>query len=157
MFALPQPGGETSSLTSELPTIPVEEDAQTLQTFLTMLYPLDPPVVKSYGLAMKLIMSSDMLATPEALRRDPLGVYALAWRLGLEEEAKTASRYTHRIDLRNPAVKQALMTRSGSVEALLALWDMRLQREEQLDIIANAADLGGPMGCDSAARGGLLC
>ncbi|KAG8918162.1 hypothetical protein FRC00_012778 [Tulasnella sp. 408] len=163
MFALPQPGEEASSTTSELPTIPVEEDAQTLQTFLTMLYPLDPPVVQSYDVATKLVRACDkylisplrlksclrgMLATPEALKRDPLGVYALAWRLGLDEEAKTASRYTHRIDLRNPAVKQDLITRSGGVESLLELWDMRLRREEQVDRIANAAQLGGSMGCD---------
>ncbi|KAG9041275.1 hypothetical protein FS837_012474 [Tulasnella sp. UAMH 9824] len=165
MFALPQPGDEASSTTSELPTIPVEEDAQTLQTFLTMLYPLDPPVVRSYTVATKLVRACDkylisplrlksclrdILATPEALKSDPLGVYALAWRLGLEEEAKTASRYTHRIDLRKPAVKQDLITRSGSVEALLALWDMRLRREEQLDRITNAVQLGGPMGCDAS-------
>ncbi|KAG8895428.1 hypothetical protein FRC01_012368, partial [Tulasnella sp. 417] len=165
MFALPQPGDETSNTTSELPVIPVEEDAQTLETFLTMLYPLDPPVIQSYEVATKLVRACDkylisplrlkaclrdMLATPEALKRDPLGVYALAWRLGLEEEAKTASRYTHRMNLRHPQVKQDLITRSGGVEALLALWDMRLQREEQLDRIANAVNLGGEMGCSSS-------
>ncbi|KIO24834.1 hypothetical protein M407DRAFT_25795 [Tulasnella calospora MUT 4182] len=162
MFGLPQPGDETTNTTSDLPTITVEEDAQTLETFLTMLYPLDPPVVQSYDIATKLVRACDkylisplrlksclrdMLATPEALERDPLGVYALAWRLGLEEEAKTASRYTHRTDLRDPLVKQDIVTRSGSVEALLALWDMRLQREEQLDRIANAVNLGVEMGC----------
>ncbi|KAG8978205.1 hypothetical protein FRB90_008562, partial [Tulasnella sp. 427] len=75
-----------------------------------MLYPLDPPVVQSYDVAVALVRACDkylisplrlkaclrdMLATPEALERDPIGVYALAWKMGLEEEAKTASRYTH--------------------------------------------------------------
>lgn len=167
MFALPQPDNEASHATPDLPTIPVEEDAETLQTLLTMLYPLDPPVVKSYEVATKLIRACDkylissprlkscirdMLA-PEALGRDPLGAYALAWRLGLEEEAKTTSRYTHKLKLWDPLVKRNIINQSGSVEALLALWDMRLQREEQLDRIAKAVNLGGNMSCDSRSFG----
>ncbi|KAG8974449.1 hypothetical protein FRC05_007248 [Tulasnella sp. 425] len=161
MFALPQPDSDTSHATPDLPTIPVEEDAEILQTLLTMLYPLDPPVIKSYEVATKLVRACDkylisplrlksclrdMLA-PEAFDRDPLGAYALTWRLGLEEEAKTASRYTHKLNLRDPPVKRKIINQSGSFEALLALCDMRLQRWEQLHRIAKAVNLSGNMGC----------
>ncbi|KAG8951768.1 hypothetical protein FRC00_007127, partial [Tulasnella sp. 408] len=145
MFSLPQ-APEGSSITR--PIIPVEEDPETLEALLTMVYPLPPPRIKSYDQATLLVQACDkyfidvsqldnilhkVLRTTAALEADPLGVYALAWRLGLDDETKEASRYTHHLNLKDPKVKSDLIRRSGSVNSLLALWDLRLQREAALD------------------------
>ncbi|KAG9038029.1 hypothetical protein FS837_001321 [Tulasnella sp. UAMH 9824] len=153
MFSLPQ-ASEGSSGTR--PIIPVEEDPETLQALLTMVYPLPPPQISSYDLATRLVQACDkyfidvsrldtilhkVLLTTDALEADPLGVYALAWRLGISDEAKVASRYTHRLDLNHPKVKSDLIRRSGSVNSLLALWDLRLRRETALDYLEKLAQI----------------
>ncbi|KAG8920073.1 hypothetical protein FRC00_010521 [Tulasnella sp. 408] len=104
MFSIPQ-ASEGSS--GPRPVIPVEEDPETMQALLTMVYPLPPPQISSYDLATRLVQACDkyfidisrldtilykVLRTTAALEADPLGVYALAWRLGMNDEAKVASR-----------------------------------------------------------------
>ncbi|KAG8993634.1 hypothetical protein FRB90_000648, partial [Tulasnella sp. 427] len=153
MFSIPQP---PDSGQNPLPIIPVEEDPQTLETLLTVIYPLPSPRISSYDEAIKLVQACDkyfidtsrldtvlhkVLRTKAALEADPLGVYALAWRLGLEEEAITASRYTHLLDLNDPSIKSELLRRSGSADPLLALWDLRLQREKALDTFVRVAEI----------------
>ncbi|KIO20621.1 hypothetical protein M407DRAFT_29728 [Tulasnella calospora MUT 4182] len=153
MFSLPQ-GSEGSSDTH--PVIPVEEDPETMEALLTMVYPLSPPRINSYDLATRLVQACDkyfidvfrldtilykVLRTTAALEADPLGVYALAWRLGMDDEAKIASRYTHRLDLNDPKVKSDLIRRSGSVNSLLALWDLRLRRETALHDLVKLAEI----------------
>lgn len=120
----------------------------TIYTLLVMLYPMEPPVISDYDLACKLVAACDkyfinvfrlraflydVLSSPAASEKDPMGVYALCWRLGRENEAKKASRFTHSIDISNPQMKLDLIQRSGSLNSLLALWDMRLRRETALE------------------------
>ncbi|KAG9038028.1 hypothetical protein FS837_001320 [Tulasnella sp. UAMH 9824] len=153
MFSLPQ-ASEGSSATR--PVIPVEEDPETVQALLTMVYPLPPPHISSYDLATRLVQACDkyfidisrldtilykVLRTTAALEADPLGVYALAWRLGMEDEAKIASRHTHRTDLSDPKVRSNVIRRSGSVNSLAALWDLRFERENALDDLAKLAEI----------------
>lgn len=158
MFSLPQ---ASESPSSARPVIPVEEDPGTMESLLTMLYPLPSPRISSYDQAAKLVQACDkyfidvsrldtvlhkVLRTTAALEADPLGVYALAWRLGMDDEAKNASRHTHRLDLNDPKVKSDLIRRSGSVNSLLALWDLRLQRENALDDLAKLARIKSDSG-----------
>lgn len=158
MFSLPQ---ASESPSSTRPVIPVEEDPATMEALLTMLYPLPSPRISSYDQAAKLVQACDkyfinvsrldtvlhkVLRTTAALEADPLGVYALAWRLGMDDEARTASRYTHRLDLNDPKVKSDLIRRSGSVNALLALWDLRLRRENALDDLAKSGLINSDAG-----------
>lgn len=149
------------------PTIDVEEDAETIYTLLVMLYPMEPPTIASYDLAVKLVVACDkyfvnvlrlraflydVLSSPAALEADPMGVYALCWRLGMEDEAKKASRYTHEIDIKDTQVKSNLIQRSGTINSLLALWDLRLRREvalEDLVKIIGADAVGCPSHGDS--------
>ncbi|KAG8895029.1 hypothetical protein FRC01_012611, partial [Tulasnella sp. 417] len=114
------------------------------------------PRIESYDLAIKLIQACDKyfismpmilnlirnsLLTDEALEKDPLGVYALAWRLKMEDNVKLASRYTHRVDLYDQRVVEKLMQRTGGLDAVMALWDMRRRREAALDGVARLMDL----------------
>ncbi|KAG8906499.1 hypothetical protein FRC01_007996 [Tulasnella sp. 417] len=153
MFSLPQ---ASEGASSTRPVIPVEEDPETMEALLTMVYPIPPPRINSYDLATKLVQACDkyfidvsrldatlykVFRTTAALEADPLGVYALAWRLGMDEEAKVASRYTHRLDLNDPKVQSDLIRRSGSVKSLVALWDLRLRRECALDDLTKLAEL----------------
>ncbi|KAG8907530.1 hypothetical protein FRC01_007648 [Tulasnella sp. 417] len=151
MFSMPQ--GPTTSEGNISDAIQLTEDSHVLQTLLTLLYPVEPPIIDSYDIAADLIVACDkyginvMLLKPhldqslqhnKGLEMDPLGVYAIAWRLGLEEDAKNASRYTHTLDLLDHAVRDSLIRRSGSIDALLALHDLRLKREIALDNVLTA-------------------
>lgn len=153
MFSLPQ---SSEGFSGEHPVIPVEEDPETMETLLTMLYPMEPPRIESYDLAIKLVQACDkyfvnmerlstflhdVLRATAALETDPLGVYALAWRLKMEEEVKIASRYTHRLDLYNQGVVEDLMRRSGSLSAVMALWDLRRRRETAVDSLASLMEV----------------
>ncbi|KAG8949879.1 hypothetical protein FRC04_008182 [Tulasnella sp. 424] len=162
MFSLPQ---SSEGLSGEHPVIPVDEDPETMETLLTMLYPMQPPRIESYDLAIKLVQACDkyfinpsrlsaflhsILRTTDALEKNPLGVYALAWRLQMEEELKIASRYTHCLDLYDQGVVTELMRRAGSLNAVMALWDLRRRRETALDGMAKLMELSdAPFWCAS--------
>lgn len=157
MFSLPQQGG-TATGSEPIPVIDITEDAQTVHTLLVLLYPTDVPVIETYDLATKLIEACDkydikldrlrgslslrdLLTSPAALRQHALRAYALAWRLGLEEEAKNASRHLHSVDIRDRQIKQGLTRHAGSIDPLIALWDLRLRREEALDVLVDSIPL----------------
>lgn len=152
----------------QIPTIDVQEDPETMETLLELLYPQEPPNIASYDLAVKLIAACDkyfidvmrlryflynILASPGAPEKDPLSVYAICWRLRLEQETKTASRYTHHIDITQPTVKADLIRRAGSINALLALWDLRLRREMQLENAIRRIGLRRNISCEQHAYG----
>lgn len=155
MFDIPQ-ASNASENQADLPVVPVEEDSETLQTLLQMLYPGEPPPIKSLSLARKLVTACDkyfvnsakaqlhlkeILSKGQSLEDDPLTCYSLSWRLGLEEEAIAASRYTHSINLSDNAVAQRIVSESGSLQAFAQLWDLKFRREKALDkILALAAD-----------------
>lgn len=154
MFSMPQPS--TTSELSNSDAIQLTEDSHVLHALLTLLYPIDLPIIDSYDLAADLIVACDKyginvnllkphlnqsLQNKEGLGTDPLGVYAVAWRLGLEEDAKHASRYTHNLNLSDPTLRDNLIRRSGGISALLALHDLRLEREKALDDVLTAVQI----------------
>lgn len=162
MFDLPQsattadsPEANDASNLPDLPVIPVSETSTTLSTLL-LLYPATVVRIPNYDLAADVIKAydkydinvaglhpflHDALLSEEGLTSDPLGVYAVPWRLGMKKEAQKASRYLHFVDLNDAVVKPDLLARSGDLEALLALWDLRVRREKALDEIVGAAPL----------------
>ncbi|KAG8994324.1 hypothetical protein FRB90_000453 [Tulasnella sp. 427] len=153
MFSLPQ---SSDTFSGEHPVITVDEDPETMETLLTMLYPMEPPQVTSYDLAIKLVQACDkyfinttrltaflhnILRSTDALKNNPLGVYALAWRLKMVEEVKIASRYTHHLNLYDQGLVEELMRRAGSLGAVMALWHLRRRREETFDSMARLMEL----------------
>ncbi|KAG9018312.1 hypothetical protein FRB95_004624 [Tulasnella sp. JGI-2019a] len=153
MFDLPQPATNDTEWEEGLPTISVSETSTTLSTLLLLLYPATVVRIPNYDLAVEVIKAydkydinidslhpflHDALISEEGLASNPLGVYALAWRLNMQEEAQKASRYLHSVDLNDEAVKQDLVSQSGDLSALLALWDLRVRRGRALDGIVGA-------------------
>lgn len=152
MFDLPQ--GDTPL--SELPVIEISEAADVLQTLLLLLYPATTPQIRSYELAFALISAYDKyiinvdslrpflfsnLMSDKAFETNALAVYGLAWRMGLREEAMRASRYIHAQNIKKPEVQNDLISRTGQVAALVALWDLRQRREVALDAFIEALPL----------------
>jgi len=108
MFSLPQPatGDDT------LPVIPVTESAEVFEIFLRLIYPLEPPAITSlqlvddlFQLAEKYMANSvhaklkHILVSPSFLRDDPIWVYTLACRAGLNAETELAIPLTFNINL----------------------------------------------------------
>ncbi|KAG9040566.1 hypothetical protein FS837_000454 [Tulasnella sp. UAMH 9824] len=166
MFSMPQP--PTTSELSISDAIKLTEDSHVLHALLTLLYPVELPIIDSYDLAADLVVACDKyginvnllkphlsqsLQNKKGLEKDPLGVYAIAWRLGLEEDAKHASRYTHTLDLSDPTLRDNLIRRSGGIYALLALHELRLKREKTLDDVLTGVQIAKRM-CLNHLQGG---
>ncbi|KAG8949859.1 hypothetical protein FRC04_008162 [Tulasnella sp. 424] len=156
MFSMPSKPSDASKQETEVPIIPVEEDAETLGAMLQILYPIDPPTIESLMLAGKLVQAFDKyfismtklqyhlrstLNLESSLETAPLRCFSISWKLGLEPEAVRASRYTHSSNLSKMAVAEAIISNSGDLAALVALWDLRYRREESL---GNFTDLVQP-------------
>ncbi|KAG8913780.1 hypothetical protein FRC00_001610 [Tulasnella sp. 408] len=148
MFDMPSTPSSTTDEPSHIPVIPVQEDAGTLQALLQLMHPIDPPLIKSLQFAQQLVTACDkyfistaklriylrgILSEEQCLKEEPLTCYGLSWKLGLEQEAIRASRYTHLVDLTDISVANALFSCSGGLEALLTLWRMRNTREDALE------------------------
>ena len=110
MFGLPQP---TSDLPAQMPTVEVSDPSDTLEPFIQYIYPQSPPktadlsmwaalytIADKYNAEVVMEHLRDMLI-PRFLETSPFRVYALASRWSFEEEAKTASRRTLRLDILN--------------------------------------------------------
>lgn len=134
----------------DTPIIRVTEGPKTLTTLLTMIYPVDPPIINDLDLMLDVVEAYHKYSiTLGRLRRCPgfrellvgtaiepelgLRLYALAWRVGLEEEAKIVSRYLHKADLKDRNNMSRLLRDSGSWDSVTELWDLRLRREQALN------------------------
>lgn len=163
MFDMP-PVTHADESEASLPVVPVEEDPETIQVLLQMLYPIEPPPISTLSLAKKLVTACDkyfvnpfkaqlylkkILSDKQSLKEDPLGCYALSWRLGLEEEAIAASQYLHHVDISDGNVAKEILSRSGNVEALNRLWDLKFRREQGLDEILALANVDKDMACST--------
>ncbi|KIO24822.1 hypothetical protein M407DRAFT_8729 [Tulasnella calospora MUT 4182] len=151
MFEMPSARSDITHTTDEsnsVPVIPVQEDAETLQALLQLMHPIEPPSVQSLQQAQKLATACDkyfistvkcglylrsLLNEDRFLKEQPLIRYALSWKFGLEQEAIRASRYTHSLNLTDSSLASPLLSRSGDLEAILALWRLRNDREDALD------------------------
>lgn len=169
MFDMPSSQSDSTENTragysAPLPIIPVTEDAETLQVMLQMIYPITPPSIQSITLAHKLATACDkyfidtakvqlhvraILKQNDSLETDAVGCYTLAWRLGMEQEAITASRYLHPFDIGDRIAAKRIVTESGDLEALLALWDVKVRTDKALDDLLALAPINVDMACQS--------
>jgi len=108
MFSLPQPSD--SELIDGLPVIRLSEDAEILNSLLTMLYPVLPAVPNSYDKALELLATCqkyDMAGVQSSVRteiksRGPIvstgtmayRAYAISSNANLLPEMETSSRHT---------------------------------------------------------------
>lgn len=114
------PVNQKSSVISGAPTsegttldiVQVSESAGVLETFLQLVYPIDPPVIEDLrsmddllqlaskyaarGVTTKL---KKLLVSPPFLKDDPIGVFAVACRNNLDKEAKLAVSHTFSVDV----------------------------------------------------------
>lgn len=107
MFMLPQP----SSPTPPVDVVEVDDPPQALEATLHFIYPtVDPPAIDDLSLLLEVLILADKydikavryrlrLPLAELSKTEPLRVYAIACRLGWENEMKVASSYTTSINL----------------------------------------------------------
>lgn len=110
MFSIPQPP-QPATGTVLLPTVTVVESAKVFETFLRLIYPIEPPAIYSLQLVDDLFRLSEkymtnvvheklkqILVSPIFIESDPVWVYAIACRADLGMEAELAIPHTFRID-----------------------------------------------------------
>ena len=114
MFKLPQP----SSTATNVCTIDMADPPRALEVILRFIYPsADPPTINDLTLLSEVIVLTDKYDIKVARQRlrsslvefaktEPLRVYAIACRLGLEDEMKIASSYTTSIHLPGLAIAE---------------------------------------------------
>lgn len=108
MLSLPQPAADPNH---DVPVIPVTEDGMTLRGVLELCYPMAPSIVREKNLdkvlhiieaALKYNMEWPVALVAQSLKEladgQPLRVYAIAQRHGMEELAQYAAKVT----LKNP-------------------------------------------------------
>ncbi|KAG9023767.1 hypothetical protein FRB95_012498 [Tulasnella sp. JGI-2019a] len=158
MFNPPQTPNATSreSDTVDLPVISVSEPSSVLSTMLLLIYPCGFFSFPNLDLVVDITKAYDkynidtrnlqlylheVLVSDKLLLENALGAYTAAWKLGMEEEARNASRYLHTLNLHGKAVKDGFISwiESGGLDALSALWDLRIRRGEALDKLVDAA------------------
>ncbi|THH09850.1 hypothetical protein EW146_g8560 [Bondarzewia mesenterica] len=107
MFSLPQPSPTAIDNTTagEIPIIPVTEDAQTLDFMFRTIYPVRSPKIEKLS-DLRFVLEASLKYQIEtldgvaeeslmgAIEQDPVSVYALACRSGLNEIASKAAPYT---------------------------------------------------------------
>ena len=110
-FSTPQPPRHTSKDTT-LEVVQISEPAKVLEIFLQLVYPVDSPVVEDLWLVGDLLQLADkyaakgvttrlkkLLVSPSFLKDNPIGVFAIACRSNLEEEANQAVPHTFSTDV----------------------------------------------------------
>ena len=159
MFSIPQPPQHATGDVT-LPIVQIVESADVFETFLRLVYPIEPPAVHSLQLVDNLFQLADkymasvvhaklkpILVSPPFLRDDPIWVYAIACRANLDEEAGLAIPYTFRIDLIQeiPSIHLQKMTAETYNQLLLS----HAARRAELISVLNRATLRGsvPSGC----------
>ncbi|KAF8165850.1 hypothetical protein B0H34DRAFT_649166 [Crassisporium funariophilum] len=148
MFTLPQ---SKSTPLDKPPTIPVTEPTQLLDTVLRFVYPIPDPALNSLeelslvlGVAIKYDFTAviDTLRTqllaPQYLDKSPIGVYAVACRYDLDDEARVASRQTLSICVADaPAITELRHITGYDYHRLLQLHRQRAQAAVNLLRIPN--------------------
>jgi hypothetical protein len=105
MFSLPQRD-------TNLSVVHVAEPAEVFETFLRLIYPIEPPIINSpqsvghlFQLTSKYMADGvhaklrQTLVSPSFLRNNPVWVYAVACRMKFDEETELAIRHTYQINL----------------------------------------------------------
>ena len=110
-FSIPQPPRHTSGDT-KLDVVRISESAEVVETFLQLIYPVDPPVITDLQLLDNVLRLADkymagcvitrlrkILVSPSFLKDDPIGVFIVACHNNLEVEEKVAVLHTFSIDV----------------------------------------------------------
>ena len=106
MFKVPQP----PSPSSNVDIIDVTDSPRTLELVLRFIYPFAPPVIKDLTTLSEVLIIADKYdietvqsrlrpSLAELAKTKPLRAYAIACRLGFEDEMKIASSHMTAIDL----------------------------------------------------------
>ena len=122
MFNIPQPP-QSAMADITLPVIHVTEPPEVFETFLRLIYPVDPPVIEGllsvdtlFQIADKYLAKSvtmklaKLLLLPSFLKDDPIWVYAIARRANLNKEAELAIAHTFTINLVGEVSRTHLQT-----------------------------------------------
>jgi len=145
-FSIPQPPRHASESTT-LDVVPLSESADVLETFLRLIYPVDPPVIENLWLLDDLFRIADKyiakgitaklgkrLISPSFLQHDPIGVFAIACRSNLDEEARLAVPHTFSIDVTNRIPEGRLQAMTAQTYHRL-LTEHGLRRKQIIDIL----------------------
>ena len=149
MFSIPQPPHNASE-EIVLDVVQVAEPAKVFETFLLLIYPVNPPVIEDLQLVGDLFQLADKymvkgvasklkkrLISPSFLRDDPIGVFAIACRNNLDEEAKLALSHTFSIDVVSQISDKHLQTMTArTYHRLLA--EHALRRKELMSAVDSA-------------------
>jgi len=107
MFTFPQPPNQTQNEGRQLPIVDIPESPEVMDTILRLIYPgVEPPKIHSLSTVSALLSATDKynLTSMSHLLRDtlktflpgdPFGVYIIACRFGLLEEAKEAAKVSN--------------------------------------------------------------
>jgi len=106
MFAIPQP---SSAASGDIDIVDVADSPRALEVILHFIYPSSPPVVRDLALLSRVLVLADKYDIKTAQSRlrpslmeftktEPLRVYAIACRLGFEEEMEAASSHIKLFD-----------------------------------------------------------
>ena len=157
-FSIPQPRS-TSSDPATLDVVQVTELPQVIEVFLRLVYPVDPPVIEDLQLLDDLFRFADkyiasgvtnklknVLVSPPFLHKDPIGVFAIACRSNLEEEAELAVSRTFSLNLITSVTPVHLQSMTAQTYHRL-LTKHAHRREELLGAVEKAANLAAFRSC----------
>ena len=145
-FYIPQPPQPANGGT-DLPIIHVTEPADVFDSFLRLIYPIEPPTINSIQmvdhlsqLAVKYMVDcvrtklKQILMSPSFLSNDPIWVFVIACRMDLDEEARLAIPQTYRLDLVQDTPRTLLRAMTAEMYNRL-LRSHAARREELLSIL----------------------
>ena len=162
-FPFTNRGPHTSEDTA-LDVIQVTESAKVFETFLQFVYPIDSPVIEDLRLVSDLFQLADkymamgvttklkkLLVSPSLLEGDPIGVFVIACRNGLEEEAKLAVSHTFSTDVVHEISEEHLQSMTTKTYHRL-LAEHALRRKQLIDAVSDAQV---SLGCSCHCAGKL--
>lgn len=149
LFTLPQAPDDDDPR----PIIDVAESPETLEALFRFIYPMISPTINSpdhlvhlletatkYDFNVVIDALSKVLIEPRFLEARPVWVYATATRYDLEEEAKTASEHTLKINIHDDSSCEDIkLIPSYSYRRLLELHDRRSR--EAIDLLHLPKDI----------------
>ena len=145
-FSIPQPPRHNPN-DNTLDIVQVSESANVLETFLQLIYPVDPPLIENLWLVEHLFRAADkyaakgitaklkkFLISPSFLKHDPIGVFAIACSNNLDEEARLAVQHTFTIDVVSQISEERLHTMTAKTYHLL-LTEHALRRKQLISAL----------------------
>ena len=130
------------------PIVQIAETAGDFETFLRLIYPIEPPVIESLQLVDLLLQLAEkymatgvhvklkqILLSPSFLKNDPILVYAIAYRMSLNKEARLAIPHTFETNLVREVLPDELRMMTGE-----AYHHLLVEHSLRRDKLANAVD-----------------